>query len=303
MSFKDGRFTRDLSVHWVMALEAVNLAVAAATSQECASRELGDVDSIDGLRFKKPAPCVYFGGLEALKELEYHFAPLGSSSNESRSSRSHRSKQIPGVDIGRLLEVCPTIESLMVNDAYFHIPTSQYHYYDETNNGDGSNTSRDMRTANATLRTLSMYRDLSVNHVLLLLSLFPNLSSLTLKSIGQPPPPPPSSNHKTRREKPSRHLPNLLELTYTTKFPATLQAAADQVLKNMNTLGKSSMDFTSQETKVLTKFRRYQTEHHGVYDQLSRLVRLKHLDLGFEGHFPQADQGEYDQLIITYIND
>ncbi|KAG0378746.1 hypothetical protein BGX24_002932 [Mortierella sp. AD032] len=71
----------------------------------------------------------------------------------------------------------------------------------------------------------------------------------------------------------------------------------------MNTLGKSSMDLTSQETKVLTKFPRYQRKHHGVYDQLSRLARLKHLDLGFEGHFPQADQDEYDQLIINYIND
>ena len=54
----------------------------------------------------------------------------------------------------------------------------------------------------------------------------------------------------------------------------------------------------AEETAAIEKFHRCRRQHHGVYDQLARLIRLKHLDLGYESRNPwtgdSADWYEVD---------
>ncbi|KAI9238445.1 MAG: hypothetical protein BYD32DRAFT_413760 [Podila humilis] len=50
---------------------------------------------------------------------------------------------------------------------------------------------------------------------------------------------------------------------------------------------------TADETVAVEKFHRCSTQQHGVYDRLAGLVKLKHLDLGFENRNPMTqDNGE-----------
>ncbi|KAK3808827.1 MAG: hypothetical protein JOS17DRAFT_796834 [Linnemannia elongata] len=47
-----------------------------------------------------------------------------------------------------------------------------------------------------------------------------------------------------------------------------------------------SVELSEEETRVVEKFNRCRAQHHGVYDRLASLTRLKHLDLGYENRYP-----------------
>lgn len=47
-----------------------------------------------------------------------------------------------------------------------------------------------------------------------------------------------------------------------------------------------SAELTEEETRAVEKFHRCRAQHHGVYDRLASLARLKHLDLGCENRNP-----------------
>ncbi|KAK3819331.1 MAG: hypothetical protein JOS17DRAFT_793982 [Linnemannia elongata] len=54
-----------------------------------------------------------------------------------------------------------------------------------------------------------------------------------------------------------------------------------------------STELTEGETRAVEKFHRCRAKHHGVYDRLASLKRLKHLDLGYETRYPTwADRGK-----------
>ncbi|OAQ28304.1 hypothetical protein K457DRAFT_138763 [Linnemannia elongata AG-77] len=72
------------------------------------------------------------------------------------------------------------------------------------------------------------------------------------------------------------------------------QATVDRVTLASADPGHPDAVLTEEETAAVEKFRRCQRQHHGVYDQLARLTRLKHLDLGYESRYPWAYRmGEY----------
>ncbi|KAF9536859.1 hypothetical protein EC957_009517 [Mortierella hygrophila] len=52
-----------------------------------------------------------------------------------------------------------------------------------------------------------------------------------------------------------------------------------------------SADLSEEETGVVEKFNRCRAQHHGVYDRLASLTRLKHLDLGYENRNPWTFKG------------
>ncbi|KAF9318222.1 hypothetical protein BG003_011616 [Podila horticola] len=47
-----------------------------------------------------------------------------------------------------------------------------------------------------------------------------------------------------------------------------------------------SSDLSAEEAAAVEKFERCRAQHHGVYDHLARLTRLRHLDLGYENRYP-----------------
>ncbi|KAG0372166.1 hypothetical protein BGX24_000610 [Mortierella sp. AD032] len=49
---------------------------------------------------------------------------------------------------------------------------------------------------------------------------------------------------------------------------------------------EADTELTEEEAVAVEKFQWCQRQHHGVYDQLARLTRLKHLDLGYESRYP-----------------
>ncbi|KAG9072880.1 hypothetical protein KI688_000661 [Linnemannia hyalina] len=69
-----------------------------------------------------------------------------------------------------------------------------------------------------------------------------------------------------------------------------------------------STELTEDETRAVEKFYRCRAQHHGMYDRLASLKRLKHLDLGYENRYPPwADigkryRGEDDNLYLKYID-
>ncbi|KAG0356068.1 hypothetical protein BG005_005008 [Podila minutissima] len=52
-------------------------------------------------------------------------------------------------------------------------------------------------------------------------------------------------------------------------------------------------DLSAEEGAAVEKFQRCQAQHHGVYDRLARLTKLKHLDLGYENGIPGLDGEKY----------
>ncbi|KAF9968003.1 hypothetical protein BGZ73_000274 [Actinomortierella ambigua] len=65
-------------------------------------------------------------------------------------------------------------------------------------------------------------------------------------------------------------------------------------------------ELSAKETQVVEKFQRCRAQHHGVYDRLASLKRLKHLDLGYENRYPWtyksggAYQGEDGEEYLEY---
>ncbi|KAG0258132.1 hypothetical protein BGZ95_005047, partial [Linnemannia exigua] len=47
-------------------------------------------------------------------------------------------------------------------------------------------------------------------------------------------------------------------------------------------------ELTEEETSAVEKFHRCRAQHHGVYDRLASLTRLKHLNLGYENRHPRG---------------
>ncbi|KAF9904864.1 hypothetical protein EC991_002294 [Linnemannia zychae] len=65
------------------------------------------------------------------------------------------------------------------------------------------------------------------------------------------------------------------------------EGVVDRVRMRMTDTGAGTTDMmTEEETAAMEKFHRCQRQHHGVYDQLAQLTRLKHLDLGYESRHP-----------------
>ncbi|KAG0071913.1 hypothetical protein BGZ89_008983 [Linnemannia elongata] len=52
-----------------------------------------------------------------------------------------------------------------------------------------------------------------------------------------------------------------------------------------------SAELTEEETRAVEKFHRCRAQHHGVYNRLASLMRLKHLDLGYENRNPWEYKG------------
>ncbi|KAF9292985.1 hypothetical protein BGZ74_011895 [Mortierella antarctica] len=50
-------------------------------------------------------------------------------------------------------------------------------------------------------------------------------------------------------------------------------------------------DLSAEEGAAVEKFQRCQAQHHGVYDRLACLTKLKHLDLGYENRYPWQYKG------------
>ncbi|KAF9100692.1 hypothetical protein BGX29_006368 [Mortierella sp. GBA35] len=214
---------------------------------------------------------------------------------------------------------------------------------------------------NTTLPTLSTHGEMTVDGLLKLLGLFPNLSSLCLPLVGRPivcgysygypywQPPSPAQEKLPLLPNPSvvgrslrslkavlrdcdavlRHLPNLKEVTQSGKLDKSLAMALTahcpgfEVFRSSHHLWYHDEDegeyvdperlvdnpslrvfdsiwhtiwvdvmlrepwtclglLTEEETAAVEKFRRCQRQHYGVYNQLARLTRLRHLDLGRE---------------------
>ncbi|KAK3830363.1 MAG: hypothetical protein J3R72DRAFT_528052 [Linnemannia gamsii] len=51
------------------------------------------------------------------------------------------------------------------------------------------------------------------------------------------------------------------------------------------------IELTEEETRVVEKFHRCRAQHHGVYDRLASLTRLKHLNIGYENRDPWEYKG------------
>ncbi|KAF9904865.1 hypothetical protein EC991_002295, partial [Linnemannia zychae] len=65
------------------------------------------------------------------------------------------------------------------------------------------------------------------------------------------------------------------------------EGVVDRVRMRMTDAGAGTTDMlTEEEMAAMEKFHRCQRQHHGVYDQLAQLTRLKHLDLGYESRYP-----------------
>ncbi|KAG0286645.1 hypothetical protein BGZ96_009277 [Linnemannia gamsii] len=65
-----------------------------------------------------------------------------------------------------------------------------------------------------------------------------------------------------------------------------------------------STELSAEEIVMVEKFNRCRAQHHGVYDRLASLTRLKHLDLGYENRYPQYESLEgypttFDTLELT----
>ncbi|KAG0233929.1 hypothetical protein BGW42_007004 [Actinomortierella wolfii] len=55
-----------------------------------------------------------------------------------------------------------------------------------------------------------------------------------------------------------------------------------------------SATLSGEETRIIQKFNRCSAQHHGVYNTLASLTRLKHLDLGYENRYPWTyKSGDY----------
>ncbi|KAK3835699.1 MAG: hypothetical protein J3R72DRAFT_494001 [Linnemannia gamsii] len=64
------------------------------------------------------------------------------------------------------------------------------------------------------------------------------------------------------------------------------EAMVDQVKVIRARAGETDPQFVEEVTAAVEKSQRCQRQHYGVYDQLARLTRLKHLDLGYESRYP-----------------
>ncbi|KAG0372167.1 hypothetical protein BGX24_000611 [Mortierella sp. AD032] len=67
--------------------------------------------------------------------------------------------------------------------------------------------------------------------------------------------------------------------------------------------GRVEQQLTEEETAAVEKFHQCERQHHGVYDQLARLTRLKHLDLGYESRYPwtfKHDNTHYEWKGVEY---
>jgi hypothetical protein len=47
-----------------------------------------------------------------------------------------------------------------------------------------------------------------------------------------------------------------------------------------------AVPLSDEERAAVEKFQRCRAQHHGVYDRLASLTKLKHLDLGYENRYP-----------------
>ncbi|KAF9904863.1 hypothetical protein EC991_002293 [Linnemannia zychae] len=82
------------------------------------------------------------------------------------------------------------------------------------------------------------------------------------------------------------------------------KGVVDRVRMRTNDAGAGTTDMmTEEETAAMEKFYRCQRQHHGVYDQLAQLTRLKHLDLGYESRYPWTyKSGEhYEKDGVGYL--
>ncbi|KAG0226677.1 hypothetical protein BGW42_003467 [Actinomortierella wolfii] len=52
-----------------------------------------------------------------------------------------------------------------------------------------------------------------------------------------------------------------------------------------------SATLSAEENSIIQKFNRCRAQHHGVYNALARLTRLKHLDFGYENRYPWEFEG------------
>ncbi|KAK3835700.1 MAG: hypothetical protein J3R72DRAFT_451097 [Linnemannia gamsii] len=64
------------------------------------------------------------------------------------------------------------------------------------------------------------------------------------------------------------------------------EAIVDRVRMSGMSAEEADTELTEEEAVAVEKLQWCQRQHHGVYDQLARLTRLKHLDLGFESRYP-----------------